>query len=299
MPLVRDNTRGILLMNVAMLGFTVSDAFTKLSTRSLPLGETIFLRGLIAATLIGLAVIHEGSWREWRRLVDPRIVLRLIGELGATLCYLIALVHVPLPNVTAVFQATPLTMTVAAALFLGERIGVRRWAAIAVGFCGVMVIVRPGLDGFDPMSLLVLASVVCVVLRDIATARLSATIPTPLVTLATAVAVTAMGPLLIPFESAVSLQPLWRVPNPGEIATLFLASSGLLIGYVFLIRATRLAETSAIAPFRYVLLVWAFVFGLTLFGDYPDLPTVIGAAVVVATGLYSIDSERRARLAAA
>lgn len=292
---LRDNSRGILAMNAAMLAFNLSDATTKLMTQELPLGETVFLRGLIATVVVAVVAIFDGSWREARRLVDGRIAIRLVGEIGGTVTYLIALVHLPLPSVTSVFQATPLAMTAAAAVFLGEKVGPRRWIAIAVGFLGVMIIVRPGLAGFSPHSVLVLISVAFVVMRDISTARLGSTLPTAMVTLATAASVTLLGLVLMPFERYVSLQTEWVMPNLRQVGILTLCAMALLGGYSLLIEATRRAETSAIAPYRYVLLVWAFLFGIVLFGDLPDVPTLIGAAIVVATGLYTFHRERTVR----
>ena len=291
----RDNSRGIVAMNVAMLSFITSDALMKYLTRTLPLGEAIFLRGAVATLLVGVVVVATGSWRAWRDMLDPRMTLRLVGELGATLFYLVALVHMPIANVTAVFQATPLAMTASAAIFLGETVGPRRWAAIAVGLVGVMIIVRPGLAGFDAWSIAVLISVGFVAVRDIATARLPNSVPTSLVTFVTAAAVTVLGLALFPFEGLVGRQVEWTVPD-GFTTVLVVANAGaLLFGYVFLLIATRLAETSAIAPFRYTLLVWSFLTGVVVFGQYPDAPTLIGAAIVAATGLYSFHQERAAR----
>jgi drug/metabolite transporter (DMT)-like permease len=293
----RDNRRGILAMAIAMAAFNLSDALTKLATQQLPLGETIFVRGLFATAAVAAAVAYDGSWRRMRDLATPQLGLRLIGEVGATLFYLMALVHLALPNVSAVFQATPLAMTAAAAIFLGETVGPRRWIAIAVGFVGVMIIVRPGLAGFEPAAIWVLVSVGFVVLRDISTARLGARLPTSLVTLSTAVAVTMLGAALRPFEDAVSTVTVWTLPTLPQTGLLALAATALLTGYVTLIRATQLAETSAIAPYRYTLLVWAFLYGLVFFGQTPDLPTWIGATIVVATGLYAFHRERLARAA--
>ncbi len=295
MAVVRDNVRGIVLMNIAMCTFNVSDALSKYAMLSLPVGETIFLRAMIATALMCVAIGIEGSWRRWRGLLDLRILARAIAEIAATCLYQIALVHVPMANVSAVFQATPLAMTIAAAVFLGEKIGPRRWVAIAVGFVGVLVIVRPGLDGFEPMSVLVLTSIAFVVLRDITTAKLSNEVPASLIALVATVSVGLFAPALIPFETVISRQPVWILPDATTWAALAVAAGGLLGGYLFLIAATRAAETSAIAPFRYALLVWAFIFGLVLFGDVPDTQTVIGALIVVATGIYSIRSERTER----
>ena len=291
----RDNSRGILAMNVAMLSFITSDTLVKYVTQTLPLGEAIFLRGAIASVIVGLVVVWAGTGRAWRTMFEPLMALRLIGEIGATLFYLVALVHMPIANVSAVFQATPLAMTASAALFLGEQVGPRRWAAIAVGFIGVMVIVRPGLAGFDAWSIAVLISVAFVALRDISTARLPATAPASLVTFVTALAVTALGLALWPFEHLVGKRVEWVVPDAFTGALVATNAVTLLCGYVFLLFATRLAETSAIAPFRYTLLVWSFVFGIVVFGQYPDTATLVGAAIVVGTGLYSFHRERARR----
>ena len=293
MTAFRDNRRGIVAMAIAMASFNLSDALTKLSTQGLPLGETIFVRGLYATAAVAVWVAIDGSWRKAGGLLDRRLAMRLVGEVGATLFYLMALVHVALPNVSAVFQATPLAMTAAAAIFLGERVGARRWIAIAVGFVGVTIIVRPGLAGFEPQAIFVLVSVGFVVIRDISTARLGTRLPTSLVTLATAVAVTTLGVTIRPFETAVSKVTEWVWPSAAQLALLAATATALVSGYVMLIKATQLAETSAIAPYRYTLLVWAFLYGLVLFGDVPDGPTLVGAAIVVATGLYAFKQETR------
>ena len=297
MPSPRDNSRGIVAMNAAMFAFIASDTLVKYVTQTLPLGEAIFLRGAIATVLVGVVVAWSGTWRQLPAMLEPRMGLRLIGEVGATFFYLVALVHMPIANVTAVFQVTPLAMTAGAALFLGEKVGPRRWVAIAIGFVGVMIIVRPGLAGFDAWSIAVLTSVAFVAVRDIATARLPATTPSSLVTFVTAAAVTVLGLCLYPFEHLIGRQVVWTIPDP-FIAGLVLANAVTLLGgYVFLLLATRLAETSAIAPFRYTLLVWSFLTGAVVFGQYPDTPTLVGAAIVVATGLYAFHRERSARMA--
>jgi drug/metabolite transporter (DMT)-like permease len=291
----RDNRRGIVSMAIAMSAFNLSDALTKIATQTLPLGETIFVRGLFATVAVAAFVLRDGSWRQVRSLVDPRLGLRLFGEIGATLFYLMALVHLALPNVSAVFQATPLAMTIGAAAFLGEKVDARRWVAIAIGFVGVTIIVRPGLAGFEPNSIWVLVSVAFVVVRDISTARLGTSLPTSLVTLTTAVAATLLGLALLPFETSISNVPVWSWPTPGQLVLLAFTAAALVTGYVMLIRATQLAETSAIAPYRYTLLVWAMIWGLLLFGDFPDPATLIGGVIVVGTGLYSFAQEQRSR----
>lgn len=297
MSSLRDNSRGIVAMNFAMFSFISSDTLVKYVTQTLPLGEAIFLRGGLASMVAGCVVIATGNWRYLPRLWDRLPMSRFFGEIGATLFYLVALVHMPIANVSAVFQVTPLAMTAGAALFLGERVGRRRWAAIAVGLVGVTIIIRPGLAGFDVWSLAVLTSVAFVALRDLSTARMGADIPADLVIFATALAVTGLGLALRPFEALVGPNTAWVVPEPFLAGLVAANAIALLAGYLGLLQATRLSETSAIAPFRYTLLVWSFLFGIVVFGQYPDAPTLIGAAIVVATGLYAFYRERALRRA--
>ena len=160
------------------------------------MGEIIFIRGVFASGLVGTVVVAMGLHRQlpllWHRLVGARV----IGELGGTYFFLVALFHMPIANVMIIFQAVPLTVTAGAALFFGEAVGWRRWAAVAVGFLGVVIVVRPGLEGFEVFGLLVLVSVFFVSFRDLSTRAMPSAIPTLCLTLATAIAVTIMGGLM-------------------------------------------------------------------------------------------------------
>ncbi len=294
----RNQSLGIVAMNAGMFFFITSDMIVKVVSRTLPLGEAIFLRGAGATAIVAVFLVVTRTPWAWRSLFHPLMILRLVGEIGATLFYLLALVHMPIANVSSVFQVTPLAMTAGAALFLGERVGPRRWTAIAIGFVGVTIIIRPGLDGFDAWSIAVLIAVAFVALRDLVTARLPTDTPSSFVVFLTAAAVTGLGLALYPFEHLVSLQTEWIVPDPFHGALIATNAFTLIGGYAGLLVATRLAETSAIAPFRYALLVWAFLYGVVVFGQTPDTPTIVGASIVVVTGLYAYWRERSLAAAA-
>ncbi|MEJ1158207.1 DMT family transporter [Prosthecomicrobium sp. N25] len=293
MPAQSDNARGILAMNVAMFAFVVNDSFVKAVSATLPLGEIMLLRGLVATAGLLLLCRLTGAFAAWRALRDRMLVFRLVGEIGATFFFVAGLTRLPIGNVSAIFQVTPLAATAAAALFLGERVGWRRWTAILVGFLGVLVIIRPGLTGFDHSALLILASVGFVVLRDLATSRMPAAIPTFLAALSSSVTIMLFGLCLYPVDGAISLVGEWRPPRAGEMAMLTGAGAGLLAGYVLLTIAMRTGEMGVVAPFRYALLLWAFLIGVIFFGERPDGFTLLGAAIVVATGLYTVQRERR------
>jgi drug/metabolite transporter (DMT)-like permease len=219
-------------------------------------------------------------------MLQPMVAIRVVSEAGATVSFLIALAHLPIANVSAVLQALPLAVTMGAALVFNEGVGWRRWLAIAIGFAGVLIIVRPGFEGFSIYSLLALACVACCAVRDLATKRIPQAIPTLLVSTTTALAMTMLGAaLLLPMGG-------WT-PMTGE-STAFLALAAVLvvIGYQFIIMAMRVGDISFIAPFRYTALLWSILLGLFIFGDVPDLPMILGATVIVGSGLYALYRER-------
>ena len=276
--------RGIAAMAASQFAFITNDTLIKLASDRLPFGEIVFLRGAFATLLIGTLCVSTGQHREIGRLVRPAVGLRTLGELGGTLFYLIALFKMPIANVTIIFQATPLTATAGAALILGEAVGWRRWTAIVVGFLGVMLVVRPGLDGFDANGLYVLVAVLFVSLRDLSTRAMPTAVPTALLTLVTAVAVTCMG-------GAIGLSESWVMPGRIEWLQLAAAALFLSVGYFLIIAAMRIGEMSVTAPFRYVVVAFAIAIGFFVWGDVPDWLTLFGTAIIVGTGLYTFYRE--------
>ena len=284
------NQRGALLMATSMVTFTINDTFIKAVSDELPLFQVITLRGL-AVTLALLIAARALGRRLGGIAVRDRwlIALRTAGEVGGTWFFLTALFHMPIANVSAILQALPLSVTLGTAVFFGERVGWRRWTAIAVGFAGVMLIVRPGADGFTVYSLYALAAVASVTVRDLAARRLSAEVPSMAVALAAAVGVTVFGVL----GSAVTP---WQPVSALAAAQLSGAVVALLFGYVTSVMAMRVGEIGVVAPFRYSSLVAALILGFVIFGDWPAPLTLLGSAVVVATGLFTLWRERRNRL---
>ncbi|PAQ09594.1 DMT family transporter [Mesorhizobium temperatum] len=284
--LLSPNLRGALFMVVAMIGFTLNDAITKVSSESMNMAQVMLIRGAFASLFVGLLAWQRGALALPGSMLQPMVAVRVAGEAGATVSFLIALAHLPIANVSAVLQALPLAVTMGAALVFNEGVGWRRWLAIAIGFAGVLIIVRPGFEGFSIYSLLALACVACCAVRDLATKRIPQAIPTLLVSTATALAMTMLGAaLLLPMGG-------WT-PMTGE-STAFLALAAVLvvIGYQFIIMAMRVGDISFIAPFRYTALLWSILLGLFIFGDVPDLPMILGAIVIVGSGLYALYRER-------
>lgn len=193
----------------------------------------------------------------------------------------------PLANVSAVLQALPLAVTMGAALFLAEPVGWRRWLAILSGFGGVMIIIRPGFEGFNAYALLALVTVTFCAVRDLATRRIPDEIPSLLVSVTTAIAVTiGGGVLIVPFGG-------WTPVEAGEVGLLFAAAVLLLFGYQFIIMSMREGDISFVAPFRYTALLWAILLGFLIFGDVPDAAMIAGSMIVVGSGLYTLYRERK------
>jgi drug/metabolite transporter (DMT)-like permease len=286
MPL-SPNQRGALFMVISQAAFTLNDTLVKIATGYLPVSQIMLVRGLFATTLMLALVWRLGHFRPLRTALNPTVALRVIGEVGGTVFFLLALAHLPLANASAVFQSLPLVVTMGAALVLGEYVGPRRWLAIAVGFVGVMIIVRPGLEGFNAFSIYVLLSVLFCTLRDLVTRLLPADLPTTYVSLLTAVSVTVTGGVMVIFQGD------WEPLNTSVIAILAGAAVLILIGYQTVILSTRTGDLSYVAPFRYTALLWAIGAGFIVFGSLPDALTLVGSAIVVASGIYMVYRERK------
>jgi drug/metabolite transporter (DMT)-like permease len=273
-------------MAVSMARFTANDTMTKFVSASMNMAEVVLIRGLFATELVALVAWWQGALANPRHALHPTVALRAGAEALATVCFLLALAHLQLAEISAVLQALPLAVTMGAALVFGEEVRWRRWLAIAVGFAGVLIIVRPRAEGFNAYALVAPASVACCAVRDLATKRLPEHIPSLLVSTVTAAIVTVCGALLVvPFGG-------WRPVSGESLMLLAAAAVLLLVGYQFIIVAMRIAQISFIAPFRYTSLLWSITLGFLVFGDVPDGLMLLGAAIVVGTGLYALYRER-------
>lgn len=280
------NLRGAILMSVSMAGFTVNDVIAKAVSETMNMGQVMLVRGIFASLLVVALAWHQGALRRENLRFHPMLLLRLASEAAATVTFLMALSHLPIGNVSAVLQALPLAVTMGAALVYGETVGWRRWLAIAIGFAGVLVVVRPGFDGFSHYSLYAVLCVVFCTVRDLATKQIPNAIPSLVVSSATAIAVTICGFVLV--------WPLggWSPLTTWNVGLLAGAAVMVVVGYLGIIMSMRIGEISYIAPFRYTALLWALVLGYVVFLDVPDTAMWIGAALIVASGLYALYREQ-------
>ncbi|WP_341368330.1 DMT family transporter [Yoonia sp. BS5-3] len=282
-----ENSRGALLMMGAMCAYTVNDAFMKLATTNFPLFQAIMIRGFGAVLCLALMCRFMGQFRFDFRASDwALIALRTLCEVTGTYFFLTALLHMPIANISAILQALPLTVALGAALLFREPLGWRRLAAIAIGFVGVVLIIQPGGADFNSYSIYALITVLCVTVRDLAVRRMSHDVPPVFVALITAIGTTLLGCVGTAFTD---MQPI--TGDAGRYiacATLFLS-----VGYILSVSAMRVGEIGFVAPFRYTSLLVALILGVLLFDEWPNLITILGASIVVATGLFTLYREKQ------
>lgn len=273
----------------AMGCFVTNDALVKFASQSMPSAQLIFIRGFMSVLLV-LAVAHAlGATSRLREATRGWVAGRGLIDAIATMLYLGSLFHLPIGNATAINLAAPLFMTMFAALFMAERVRGARWLAVGLGFLGVLLVIQPRADGFNAWALVCLLGTLFHAARDLMTRRIHAGVPSILITLATAVAVTVVSGLS-------SLLQGWRPFGLFEFGLLALASVFLTGGYYFIINSMRHGEMTLIAPFRYSGLLFALVLGYLVWGEVPNTLAWFGITLLIGSGLYVLISEKRRAL---
>ncbi len=281
-----QNLRGSLFMVAAMAGFAIEDAFLKAAAREMPLGEVLILVGLCGMLAFGLRSRAAGQPAFPRALFSPGMALRSAFELGGRLFYSLAIALTPISTASAILQATPLVVVLGAAVIFGEKVGVARWLAVAVGFVGVLMILRPGLDGFDALSLLALTGMLGFAGRDLATRAAPRTLSNAQLGVA-GFAVLALSGVVLLAQSGGG-----AVPTPRGLGLTTATAVFAIAAYAALTAAMRTGEVSVVTPFRYTRLVFALILGAGLFGERPDAMTLAGSAVIVASGVFALTRRR-------
>jgi drug/metabolite transporter (DMT)-like permease len=291
----RNNLLAIATVIGAGFCLICGDAFLRGPSSELPLGQLIAGRSIVACACLSLAAWWQGVLTWHRGLHSTAMVVRILAEIGAALLFIAAILRMPFANAAAILQFIPLVTTVAAASLFAERVGWQRWCAGAIGLVGVGLVLQPGTSGFTWWSLLAVAAMLCMSLRDLATTRIDRSVPALLIGAVSAAGVAVIGLAMIP------LAP-W--PMPSAQAAGLVAAGGVFVaaGFYCMVQAMRLGEVSAVAPFRYGTVLWALLIGIVVWGEVPNLLAVFGIVIVIAPGLAMLARERRlsqARLARA
>lgn len=282
-----DNQRGATFMMLSMAAFVLNDTFVKLLGAHIPLFEILFLRGLLATGALIMMCWYLNAL-QWRRSARDwsLMIARSGSEIAAAYFFLTALIHMPIANVTAILQTLPLTVSLGGVLFFKNPIGWRRLLAILFGFGGMMLIVRPGSDGFDIYSIYVLIAVLCVTVRDLTTRAMSKSVPSLFVTLLASLSVTVYSGIMV---IGAEFTPMTSTDQA------YLIASAIFIigGYAFSVLVMRVGDISFVALFRYSAVIWTLLIGFWVFGDWPDELTLLGAAIIALSGGYTMLREAR------
>jgi drug/metabolite transporter (DMT)-like permease len=278
------NAQGILLMVAAFFVFSFLDASAKEVMRSLPPLVAVFMRYFLAM-LIALGVIFYLNPKQLFKSKQPIAqFMRGAVLLGATFCNFTAMHYLQLVQTAAISFMIPLWVCALSGPMLGERVGWRRWTAVLVGFVGVMIIMRPGTLHFHWAMIFSLASTLCGALYNILTRKVGSTDHAATSLFYVCLAGASLGAIPQPW--------VWQMPQ-GSV-WYFIIAMGLAgsFGHYLLIQAHRLAPASVLAPFSYTQIIWMIILGYILFGDVPNNYTLLGAAIVVGSGLFVFLRER-------
>ena len=278
-----DNLRAAAILALAMLVFAIEDAMIKVLAGALPASEVLGILAVVGLVVFGGLMRARGE-RFWTRdLLALPVVLRNVTEAVASIAIVLAFAASDLSTTVAVMQASPLFLTLGAAVWLGEAVGWRRTTALVLGFIGVLMVVRPGLAGFQPASLWAVFAAAGLAVRDLATRR----VPRGMGSLQLSAA--AFAALLVASVAMALLLGERPVLPTGRLAALALACGLVSVtGYLLLVTATRIGEASLLAPVRYTRLVFALVLAVVVFGERIDWLTIAGSAIIVASGCYTV-----------
>lgn len=282
-----DNLRGAFWMVAAMAGFAVEDGFLKAASARLPLGEVMVLLGL--AGMLGFAAL---AWRAGEAVFPAAFLSRTMAvrsgfEVIGRLFYALAIALTPISVASAILQASPLVVVLGAAVVFGERVGWQRWLVIGLGFVGVLVILRPGLAGFDALSLLAVAGLIGFAGRDLATRAAPPAVSNAQLGVAGFAMLGLSGAIILGCTGGIA------VPTGAVWAQVAGASGFGIFGYGALTIAMRTGDVAAVTPFRYSRLLFAMGLGVLVFGERPDAATLAGSAIIVACGLVILTQHRR------
>ena len=274
-------------MILSMACFAVEDTFIKLLSARLPATQILFSVGFGGALItLALAVTLNVNLAD-KILLNKHVISRTIADLFGAFFFTSAMVLIPMSLLASILQATPLFVTLGAAILLGEKVGWRRWSAIFIGFLGIIIILQPGYGSFQLVSLLGLAAVLCLALRDVVTRDMATEIPTLTVTFYACLAMGSAGFIAYPFFGT----PI--MPTTFEAILLVCAAIIGVTGYFLIVLATRKGDVSVIAPFRYSRLLFSLVLASLILGEMLTLPILLGGLLVVSSGIYTFGRERR------
>ena len=281
------NRRGAVFMVLSMAGFAVEDSLLKIAAVSLPPSQVLITFGVLGTMTFAALALMAGEAPLTRAMLGRPMILRSLSEVTGRLFYMLAIALTPLSTASAILQATPLVVMVGAAVLFGESIGPRRWLAVALGFGGVLLILRPGTEGFGALSLLAIMAMLGFAGRDLATRAAPVSLSFRQLGVVGFSMLIVAGLIVLPFGGPMA------APDGATWAGLLAAAAAGVCAYTFLTVAMRTGEVGAVTPFRYTRLIFAMVAGVAIFGETPDRWTIIGSAVIILAGIAALRLSRQ------
>jgi drug/metabolite transporter (DMT)-like permease len=279
------NYRGILAMIGGSACFSANDTATKFAAQYLPVSEIVAARAGVALLIAILVIAWRRELLAISAIRNPYLILRATIEAVIGVLVIYALSLMPIANFTAIILIQPFIMTAIGAIWLNEKVGWRRWAAVVAGFAGMLLVMKPATDDFELVSLVALLAALLSLSRDLLVRRIHAQVPTTVISFSTALFGVPVG------LAGAAVQP-WIVPDAVSLAAIVIAAVFLFGAFVLTVLAFRGTDVSAVSPFRYSIIVFAFVFGVIVFGEIPDPVSLTGIAIIVMAGLYMLHRER-------
>ncbi|MFP7672771.1 DMT family transporter [Marivita sp. S0852] len=282
-----QNLQGITLMILAMAGFALGDVGIKALSVDLSLSQIVMTMGVLGTSFFYALSRLKRQPVLTKDLAHPAIAIRTFAEIAAALCMINALALTPLSLVTSVTQAGPLAVALGAVVFFREKVGWRRWCAILTGLFGVLIILRPGTEGFNILALLSVGAMLALAARDLSTRAAPRSLSNLQLATVGFAAFNLAALVLIPFTDP------WRVPDLRQTGLLALAVVPTIAGYYAITAAMRIGDISVVTPFRYTRLLFGVCLGVLLFGETIDIWMITGGSLVVASGIYTVLRERK------
>ncbi len=286
---LNNNTKAIVFMIASMYAFATTDTLIKVVAGGVSPAQTMFFLTLGGLVVFAAIALYQGESVWDKRAISKVLIIRYVAEITGLVSMVLALALVPLSTIGAIIQSVPLLVTFGAVLFLQERVSWRRWTSIIVGFLGVLLIIQPGADSFEPAVLLAFTAAVALSVRDLTTR-----VTPPNMSSASLACYTMVATIPVPVIWLVINGESFVPPSAHIISLIGMVAFGA-IGYLLIIASVRAAEVSVVSPYRYSRLIFLMAFGMIIFDERPGFWVLIGAALIVASGIYMMWRERLAK----
>ena len=275
-----NNLKGMGLMVLSMLGFTLSDMFLKLASTSVSSGQIVFSIGVGCSLFFWLWMKWQGQPVFTSALTEPAVLLRTSGDGVANIFLVLALTYASFTDVSAIIQTQPLLMTLASYLFLQEKVGMYRLSAVVLGFVGMLLIVQPGTEAFNPYALFAVLGVVGMAMRDLGSRLAHKNHSSVRLAIYGTLGQTLIGLVMMFFESTL---PTINLQTMLYLLGLVVFSS---LGLILVTKAMRVGEVSAVSPLRYTRLIFGLTVGIIVFNDTINTTILLGCVIILLCGLY-------------